>query len=65
MRRSRATADREGRVNVSSKVMGRLRIHDDTKIQWLILSGSGHRVRGNWGPVTTVWGQKVYGTIDA
>lgn len=37
-----ATADRGGRVNVSPKGMDTLRIHDDTRIQWLNLSGSGN-----------------------
>lgn len=37
-----ATADREGRVNVSPKGMNTLQILDDTKIRWLNLSGSGN-----------------------
>ncbi len=37
-----ATADREGRVNLSPKGMDTLRIVDGTRIQWLNLSGSGN-----------------------
>ena len=37
-----ATADREGRVNVSPKGMDTLRIKDDERIVWLNLSGSGN-----------------------
>jgi Pyridoxamine 5'-phosphate oxidase len=37
-----ATADREGRVNLSPKGMDTLRIVDDTRIRWLNLSGSGN-----------------------
>ena len=37
-----ATADREGRVNVSPKGLDTLRIVDDNRIVWLSLSGSGN-----------------------
>lgn len=37
-----ATADVDGRVNVSPKGLDTLRIHDDTRITWLNLSGSGN-----------------------
>ena len=37
-----ATADREGRVNLSPKGMDSLRVLDDTRIRWLNLSGSGN-----------------------
>jgi hypothetical protein len=37
-----ATADRDGRVNVSPKGVDTLRIKDDTRIRWLNLSGSGN-----------------------
>ncbi len=37
-----ATADREGRVNVSPKGMDSLRITSDTGLRWLNLSGSGN-----------------------
>ncbi len=37
-----ATADREGRVNLSPKGMDTLRIDGDTRILWLNLSGSGN-----------------------
>lgn len=37
-----ATADRDGRVNVSPKGMDTLRIKSDTRILWLNLSGSGN-----------------------
>ena len=37
-----ATADREGRVNVSPKGLDALRILDDNRIVWLNLSGSGN-----------------------
>lgn len=37
-----ATADRDGRVNVSPKGLDTLRIMGDTRIVWLSLSGSGN-----------------------
>ncbi|MEX0319490.1 MAG: pyridoxamine 5'-phosphate oxidase family protein [Ruegeria sp.] len=37
-----ATADRDGRVNVSPKGMDTLRIKGDHRIHWLNLSGSGN-----------------------
>lgn len=37
-----ATADVDGRVNVSPKGMDTLRIEDDNRITWLNLSGSGN-----------------------
>lgn len=37
-----ATADREGRVNLSPKGMDTLRVVDDARIHWLNLSGSGN-----------------------
>ncbi|MEM7302980.1 MAG: pyridoxamine 5'-phosphate oxidase family protein [Pseudomonadota bacterium] len=37
-----ATADREGRVNLSPKGLETLRIEDDNRIVWLNLSGSGN-----------------------
>ena len=37
-----ATAAPEGRVNVSPKGMGTLKVLDDTHIRWLNLSGSGN-----------------------
>lgn len=37
-----ATADREGRVNVSPKGMDTLRIKDNSRLTWLNLSGSGN-----------------------
>ncbi|MEO0360143.1 MAG: pyridoxamine 5'-phosphate oxidase family protein [Pseudomonadota bacterium] len=37
-----ATADREGRVNVSPKGMDTLRVEADDRILWLNLSGSGN-----------------------
>jgi Pyridoxamine 5'-phosphate oxidase len=37
-----ATADRDGRVNVSPKGMDTLRIKSETRILWLNLSGSGN-----------------------
>ena len=37
-----ATAARDGRVNVSPKGLDTLRIVDDTRIQWINLSGSGN-----------------------
>lgn len=37
-----ATADRDGRVNVSPKGMDTLHIHGPTRLSWLNLSGSGN-----------------------
>jgi hypothetical protein len=37
-----ATADVDGRVNVSPKGMSTLRVENDTTIRWLNLSGSGN-----------------------
>ncbi|MGL6210929.1 MAG: pyridoxamine 5'-phosphate oxidase family protein [Paracoccaceae bacterium] len=37
-----ATADRDGRVNLSPKGMDTLRIDSDTRVVWLNLSGSGN-----------------------
>ena len=37
-----ATADREGRVNVSPKGLDAFRIMDETHIRWLNLTGSGN-----------------------
>ena len=37
-----ATADREGRVNVSPKGLDAFRIIDETHIRWLNLTGSGN-----------------------
>lgn len=37
-----ATAGRDGRVNVSPKGMDTLRVVDDSRIDWLNLSGSGN-----------------------
>ncbi|MEM8790909.1 MAG: pyridoxamine 5'-phosphate oxidase family protein [Pseudomonadota bacterium] len=42
-----ATADREGRVNVSPKGMDSLRILDDGRIVWLSVSGSGNETAGH------------------
>ncbi|MEM9044274.1 MAG: pyridoxamine 5'-phosphate oxidase family protein [Pseudomonadota bacterium] len=42
-----ATADREGRVNVSPKGMDSLRILDDRRIVWLSVSGSGNETAGH------------------
>ena len=42
-----ATAAPEGRVNLSPKGADSLRIVDDTRIQWLNLSGSGNETAGH------------------
>ena len=42
-----ATADREGRVNLSPKGMDSLRILDDQRIVWLSVSGSGNETAGH------------------